>query len=88
MANSLSSKKRIRQNIKHRGRNRWRKTQVKEVIKAFDQAVSDGDTGKASEQLKLCYKRLDQSAAKGTFHKKTVARQKARLARRLDKLSS
>ena len=43
MANSLSSKKRIRQNAKCRARNRWRKTQIKEVIRAFDESLEGGN---------------------------------------------
>lgn len=86
MAHSLSSEKRIRQNVKHRGRNRWRKKLVKEAIKDFDDILHAGDADKAAEQLNLCYKKLDQVAAKGTIHKKSAARQKARLAKRLGKL--
>ncbi len=87
MASSLSAKKRIRQNAKRRARNRWRKSQVKEVVKQYDQAISDGDADKAAELLNLCYKTIDQVAAKGTFHKKTASRQKARLAGKLNKIS-
>ncbi len=36
MAHSLSAKKRDRQNAKRRGRNRWRKDQVKEAVKQAD----------------------------------------------------
>ena len=86
MAHSLSAKKRIRQNVKRRGHNRWRKAQVKEAIKSFETAVHDGDTAKAAEDLKLCYKRLDQLSAKGTIHKNAAARKKANLAKRLARL--
>lgn len=86
VASSLSAKKRIRQNVKQRGRNRWRKSRVKEAIKAFDQALSAGDEAAAAEGLKLCYKRLDQISARNTIHKNTAARQKARLAKRLNSI--
>jgi small subunit ribosomal protein S20 len=88
VAHSLSAKKRIRQDVKRRGRNRWRKEQIKVVVKDFEQAVHSGSAATASEQLKLCYKKIDQVAAKGTIHKKTAARQKARLAKMLNKLSA
>ena len=88
MAHSLSAKKRIRQDIKRRGRNRWRKEQIKQAIKAFDQALDEGDAGKAAEQLKTCYKQLDQIAARKTIHKNTVAHKKAQLAKRLNKLGA
>ena len=88
MANSLSAKKRIRQNIKRRSRNRWRKGQVKAAVKAFSDALHDGQKDKAAEQLKLVYKTLDQVAAKGAIHKNSAARTKARLTRRLAKTTT
>ena len=83
MANSLSAKKRLRQNVKQRARNRWRKGQVKQAIRAFDESLSEGNTGEATERLKLVYKQLDRVAAKGTIHKNAAARRKSRLAKRL-----
>jgi len=83
VAHSLSAKKRIRQNAKARSLNRWRKKQVKDAVKAFEEAVRDGDAKAAAEQLKVCYKSLDRIAARGTVHKNTAARRKSRLARRL-----
>ncbi|GAG39530.1 unnamed protein product, partial [marine sediment metagenome] len=77
-----------RQNIKRRARNRWRKSEIKQAVKAFDQALRDGETDKAREQLKLCYRRLDHVAAKGTIHKNAAARKKARLTKRLNKALS
>ena len=88
MARSLSAKKRIRQNAKRRGHNRWRKDQIKEAVKAFDTAVQAGDAAQAAEQLKLCWKRLDQVAAKGAIHKNAAARRKAQLAKRLSGLQA
>lgn len=88
MANSLSAQKRIRQDVKRRGHNRWRKNQIKEAIKAFEDALKAGDAAVAAEQLKLCYKRLDHVASQGTIHKNAAARQKCRLAKRLNKISA
>ena len=87
MAHSLSAKKRIRQNVKRRARNRWRKDQVKQVVKTFDEAVRQGDKPTAPDALNVCFKQLDQVAAKGTIHKNAASRRKSRLAKRLDKLS-
>lgn len=84
MAHSNSAKKRVRQNEKRRLINRWRKSAVKESIRAFDESVAAGRTDEAAAQLKEVYKRLDKTAAKGTIHKKTVARKKSRLTKRLN----
>ena len=83
MAQSLSAKKRLRQNVKRRARNRWRKGQVKQAIRAFDESLREGNTGEAAERLKLVYRHLDRVAVKGTIHKNTAARRKSRLAKRL-----
>ena len=88
MASSLSAKKRIRQNLKRRSRNRWRKDQIRQVVKEFDTALRAGDSKQAAEKLSDCYKKLDKVAAKGAIHKKTASRRKSRLARRLTKKSS
>lgn len=85
MAHSLSAKKRVRQNEKSRILNRSRKSMIKTQLKHFDAALEEGDMAKASEQFTLLTKRLDKVAATSTMHKKTAARIKSRMARRLNK---
>lgn len=87
MAHSLSAKKRVRQNLKRRGKNRWRKDRIKQAVRAFNEAVEAGDAKKAAELLKACYKTLDKIASKGTIHKNAASRKKARLTVRLNKIS-
>lgn len=88
MATSLSSKKRIRQNEKRRLRNRRRKADVKDVVRAYSDQIDKGDAAAAGEALKKVYKTIDQVAAKGTIHKKTAARRKSRLAKKLNALAA
>lgn len=88
MAHTLSTKKRIRQDVKRRARNRWRKGQVKDVVKAFEDSLKGSDPKKMDETLRACYKKLDQVAAKGTIHKNAAARSKARLAKARNKVAS
>ncbi len=88
MANSLSAKKRIRQNVKQRVRNRARKSMVNTQIKHFEACLAGGDTEKAGEQYRLLVKKLDKVAATSTLHKNTAGRIKSRLARKLHKLKS
>ena len=87
MANMLSAKKRIRQNVKRRARNRWRKGQIKEAVRVFEASLHSGNVEQASEQLKVVYRRLDKVAAAGMIHKNTAARKKSRLAKRLSAAS-
>ncbi len=84
MAQTLSAKKRIRQNAKRRARNRWRKDRIKNAIREFDEALEAGKTDVAAEKLQAAYKQLDQVAAKGTIHKNAASRQKSRLAKKLN----
>ena len=87
MAHSLSAKKRIRQNAKRRGLNRWRKGQMKDAVRSFDEALKAGDKAKATEQLSVAFKQLDRTAAKGTIHKNTANRRKSRMSKALNKLA-
>ena len=84
MANTVSAKKRIRQNARRRALNRWRKGRIKDAVREFDEALDVGDTAATAERLRAAYKQIDQVAAKGTIHKNAAARLKARLAKRLD----
>jgi len=86
VAHSLSAKKRIRQNAKKRTMNRARKSQVKTQIKRFETALDQGDAAAASEQFQLVVKKLDKVAGTSTMHKRTAARKKSRLAKRLNGL--
>lgn len=85
MAHSLSAKKRIRQNLKRRLRNRRRMLALKRLVREFEAALSSGQLDRARELLPGLYKKIDQIAAKGTLHKNTAARKKAKLALRLNK---
>ena len=87
MANSLSAKKRIRQNEKRRLLNRRRKESVRRAVREFTDAIEAGDASAAGEALKTAYKRIDQTAAKNTIHKNTAARHKSKLAKDLAALS-
>jgi small subunit ribosomal protein S20 len=88
VSHSLQAKKRARQNIKKRTINRARKSQVKTQIKHFETALSKGDIEAAGEQLRLVTQKLDKTASTSTMHKKTAARKKSRLTKRLNALKA
>jgi small subunit ribosomal protein S20 len=88
VAHSLSAKKRIRQNAKRRVTNRARKSQAKTQIKHFEAALAGGDVEAARQQYRLLVKKLDKTAATSTMHKKTAARKKSRLAKKLNNLKA
>ena len=88
MAHSLSAKKRIRQNLKRRARNRFRKEAIKEQVRTFTAALAAGDVKKAETELRQVTRRLDKVAAKHTIHKNTASRKRSRLARKLNALKA
>lgn len=88
MAHSLSAKKRVRQNAKKRVINRARKSQVKTQVKRLETALSAGNVEAADMEFRATVKKLDKVAATSTMHKKTAARKKSRLARKLNALKA
>lgn len=88
MAHSLQAKKRARQNVKRRAINRARKSQIKTQIKHLEETLAGGNVEAASEQFRLLTKKLDKTAATSTMHKKTAARKKSRLARKLNAIKA
>ena len=88
MAHSLSAKKRVRQSEKKRMQNRSRKSQVKSQIKHFETTLEEGNVTVAQDQFKQLTKKLDKIASTSTMHKKTAARKKSRLAKKLNALKA
>ncbi len=88
MAHSSSAKKRVRQNVKKRVINRSRRSQVKTQIKRLETVMAQGDVATAEEQFRLTAQKLDKVASTSTMHKKTAARRKSRLAKKLNALKA
>jgi len=84
VANLAQAKKRNKQNETQRERSRARKSMLKTQTRALLDSIHDGDLDKAKAHFVALSKKLDQVAAKGTLHKKTVARRKSRLAKRIN----
>lgn len=84
MAHSLSAKKRHRQNIVRRARNRGRRSSLRTRLRSLDDTLLHG-TPEASEQafVETC-KMLDRYADRGLIHRNAAARKKSRLARRVN----
>ncbi len=83
MAHSRSAKKRIRQNIKHRARNRWRLRTMRAAIKEFHQALAHGTVEEAQKALHAAQKAIDRTAQKGVIHRNQAARRMSRLSAKL-----
>ncbi len=83
MAHSLSAKKRVRQNVKRRARNRWRKKSLRDSLKTFEDKLLHGSPDEARTAFAEACKILDRTAGKGVIHKNVAARKKSRLNKRL-----
>jgi small subunit ribosomal protein S20 len=83
MPHSASAKKRHRQNLRNRDRNRATKSEIKTHIRKVLDSISSGDVAAATEQFRTVAKKTDQAAAKNTIHRNRAARIKSRLSARL-----
>jgi small subunit ribosomal protein S20 len=88
VAHSLSAKKRVRQNVRRKTLNKARRSQVKTQIKHLETTMSEGNVAAAAEQFRAVVKKLDKVASTSTMHKKTAARKKSRLAKKINALAA
>lgn len=85
MANSASSRKRIRINERKRARNVMYRSRVKTAIKKAETGIFASKPDEASVREAL--RTLDKAAGKGIIHKNNAARRKSRLMKKLNALS-
>lgn len=83
MAHSLSARKRVRQNAKHRATNIWRLRTLRTALKELEDKLVHADYTQSQEAFKKACQLLDKTAGKGVIHKNTAARKKSRLSARL-----
>jgi small subunit ribosomal protein S20 len=86
MPNIKSAKKRLKQNIGRRLRNRSAKHALKTQCKKVLAAVEAGSPEQAEAELRLAAKKCDKAAAKHTIHRNAAARIKSRLSAKVKKL--
>jgi small subunit ribosomal protein S20 len=83
MPHSASAKKRHRQNLRNRERNRAIKSDLKTQVRKLLEAISTGDVAKAKDELRAVARKADKAAASKTIHKNRAARIKSRLTTRV-----
>lgn len=84
MANTQSSKKRIRTNSHKHIRNQMYRSRVKTVVKKAETAIFSGNA--AEEDVRAALQKLDKAAGKGILHKNNAARRKSRLMKKYNKV--
>ncbi len=83
MPTRSSAKKRVRQSIRSRAINHWRKRRIKDQVKSFLKAIQDHDVKAAETEFRKTCGILDKVACTSTMHRNTAARRKSRLAAHL-----
>lgn len=86
--NIKSQIKRVKTNEKRRLLNMSFKSSMRTAIKRVEQAVQNNDLEGAKEAYRLACKKLDKAVAKGIQHKNFAARQKSRLAKKINTLAN
>jgi small subunit ribosomal protein S20 len=86
MPNIKSAKKRLKQSLVRRDRNRSAKRAIRTECRKVGESVQSGSIEKAEAELRTAAKLLDQSAAKHVIHSNAAARLKSRLSAKVKKL--
>jgi len=85
MPHSVSARKRVRQNLTHRLRNRRAKSALRTQVKKLRAALEGGDLEAARREFLAATRALDKAAVHGVIHKNAAARNKSRLATKLNR---
>jgi small subunit ribosomal protein S20 len=88
MPNSVSAKKRLRQNLSRRARNRAARSSIRSQIRKVRTAIAAGDAEASATEFRTAVKKLDQAAAKKIIHANTAARIKSRLSKAIKGLKA
>lgn len=88
MPSSPSAKKRLRQSIDRRARNRVVRSTLRTQIKKVRTAIAAGDVAAAETEFRNAVVKLDKAAAKNILHANSAARLKSRLSKAIKGLKT
>jgi small subunit ribosomal protein S20 len=80
MPTTKSAKKRLRQSLERRAKNRASKSAVKTQVRKVRRAVAAGDLALAETEFRQAAKKLDRAGLKRVIHPNAAARTKSRLS--------
>ena len=81
MANHANTRKRMRQDVKRRIRNRSARSRLRTAVKKVRVAAEAGQHDEARAALPTAVSLLDSTASKGIIHPNAAARTKSRLVK-------
>ena len=85
MPNNEQAKKRMRQNVVCRLRNRARKAQIRTYGRKIQAALEKGDIADAEASYVTFQKKVDKAAKVHTIHANAAARRKSRMVSTINK---
>lgn len=86
MPNSPSAKKRLRQSVTRRGRNRSVKSRLRTQVRKVREAIDAGNADAATSEFATAIRLLDKAAGKNVIHANVAARTKSRLSKAIKAL--
>jgi len=81
MPNTPSAKKRLRQSVNRRAKNRATKTQIRNLTRTIRESVAAKDVAKSEEAFGTLVKKIDRATSKKVLHANAAARTKSRLTK-------
>lgn len=81
MPNTPSAKKRLRQNVGRRAKNRSTKTAIRNLTRSVRESIAANDAAKSEEAFGSLVSKLDRAASKKVIHANAAARTKSRLSK-------
>ena len=87
MANTPSSKKRIRKILRKTDINKSRRSRIKTFVRKVEDALELKDAKSAMDSLKAAQPEIMRGVTKGIFHKNTASRKISRLSSRIKAIS-
>lgn len=86
MPNIASAKKRLRQNVVRRARNRSARSTLRTQIRKVREAIATGNVEQSETEFSVAVKMLDRAAAHNVIHANAAARTKSRLSKAIKAL--
>ncbi len=86
MPNIKSAKKRLRQSIVRRARNRAVKSDLRSQCRKVREAVAANDLAEAESEFQRAVQKLDRAGSRRIIHPNAAARMKSRLSARVKAL--
>lgn len=88
MERHKSALKRNRQNITNRLRNRSKRSFLRHQFREMGQLIESKNSEAAQQFFNKLTKTVDKAATSGIMHKRTAARHKSRISRKLNSMAT